>query len=400
MTENLSPSDPPADARRRLGRPGLGYVQHVLVGLALAAGFYLLWLVRDALLVVLAGVIVAVLLLGVAAPIRRRTPLSHRWSVVAAASGLLVLLALVFLLIGSQISGQVGQLTQALPDALQQAEERYGLSIGQDEGTQAEPSADADASTAEAVVASGETRSEGLIGAARGLVGRIAQFGFTIAEILTGVVLVAIAGLFLALDPDVYRRGLVALLPRGGRRKVDATLRHCGVALYDFLKGVLVSMTIVGLLAGLGTWALGLPAPLALGAFAALTEFVPIVGPIIGAIPALILAAGEGGGSLLWTAVLYLAIQQVESNMITPLIQKRMVTVPPGLFLFTVFAFGLLFGTLGVIVAGPLTVVAYVAAKELYVRDTLGEETEVPGENEGAGLLQPEDGGRASRPDE
>ena len=86
--------------------------------------------------------------------------------------------------------------------------------------------------------------------------------------------------------------------------------------------------------------ALGLPAALALGLFAALAEIVPVIGPILGAVPALLLALGAGGGTFAWTVVLFVAVQRVESNLLQPLLQKRMAYVPPVLLLLSVVAVG------------------------------------------------------------
>ena len=81
-----------------------------------------------------------------------------------------------------------------------------------------------------------------------------------------------------------------------------------------------------------------------------------------------------------WTALLFLVIQQVESNLIMPVVQRQMVDLPPALLLFSVVAVGLLFGITGVLIAAPLTIVIYVLVKMLWVRDALGQETHVPGE--------------------
>lgn len=209
---------------------------------------------------------------------------------------------------------------------------------------------------------------------------RIASWGMTLVDAATGLILIVIGGVFLAADPGLYRRGAVMLLPKRHHARIDDALLTCGGALRLWLVAELIAMAIVGVLAGLGTWAIGLPAPLALGLFAGLTEFVPVVGPILGAVPALLLALTQGSSAVLWTLLLFLAIQQLESNVITPLLQRRMVTIPPALLLFVVLALWLLFGALGVIFGAPLTVVGYVLVKKLYVRQTLGESTEVPGE--------------------
>jgi predicted PurR-regulated permease PerM len=107
---------------------------------------------------------------------------------------------------------------------------------------------------------------------------------------------------------------------------------------------------------------------------------VPLIGPIVAAVPALLIALSEGAQIALWTLLLYVAIQQVESNLITPLVQRQAVSLPPAVTLFAVVAFGLLFGPLGILFATPLAVVAFVAVKKLWVREALGEPTEMPGD--------------------
>jgi predicted PurR-regulated permease PerM len=107
---------------------------------------------------------------------------------------------------------------------------------------------------------------------------------------------------------------------------------------------------------------------------------VPLIGPILGAAPALLLALTIGGDTFLWVALLFVAIQQVESNVITPIVTDRVVHIPPAVMLLAVVAFGSVLGLPGVVLAAPLTVVTYVLVTKLYVRETLGEDVEVPGE--------------------
>jgi predicted PurR-regulated permease PerM len=126
---------------------------------------------------------------------------------------------------------------------------------------------------------------------------------------------------------------------------------------------------------------IGLPSPVALGVIAGLADFIPLIGPVIGALPAILIAFSQDGSAVLWTIVAFIAIQQIEGNVIFPLVGGRMVDVPPALALFAVVAGGVLFGTLGMIFGFPLAVVAYVLVKKLYVRETLGESTPVPGED-------------------
>lgn len=139
-------------------------------------------------------------------------------------------------------------------------------------------------------------------------------------------------------------------------------------------------MAIVGTMMGLGMWFIGVPSPLALGLFAGLMEFVPIVGPIVGAIPALLLASTQGGELALWAFGIAVLIQQIENFIITPLLVEHVVKLPPAAGLFAVVAIGVLFGPLGLLLGYPLAIVFDVAVRRLYVRETLGERVTIPAE--------------------
>ncbi|MFC3128985.1 AI-2E family transporter [Coralloluteibacterium stylophorae] len=164
------------------------------------------------------------------------------------------------------------------------------------------------------------------------------------------------------------------------RAPAAEALADSGRALRLWLGGQAVAMLAVGVLTGLGLWALGVPAALGLAIIATLLDFVPLVGPIAAAVPAILLALTVDPRTGLLTTLLYLVVQQIEGNLLQPLVQQRAVELPPALLLFALIGAGLLFGVLGVLLAAPLTVVIFVLVKRLYVRETLGEDTDVPGE--------------------
>jgi predicted PurR-regulated permease PerM len=264
-----------------------------------------------------------------------------------------------------------------LPEAAQALEQRFGLELpdlSEKEGQEA------------AAKAASRAANSGGGGGAGGLselgdaMGRIAAVGAVVLDAVSALLLAVIGGIYLAVDPAGHRRGIVALLPKSQQSRGDDFLQTCGRALDGWLLATLASMAAVGTLVGLGAWALGLPAPLALGLFAALTEIVPVIGPVIGAVPALLLAIGVSGTTILWTALLFIAIQQVEANLLQPLLQQRMADVPPVLLLLSVVAVGTVFGFGGLVLAAPITVIAVVAVQKLYVRQTLGNPAQVPGE--------------------
>jgi predicted PurR-regulated permease PerM len=144
----------------------------------------------------------------------------------------------------------------------------------------------------------------------------------------------------------------------------------------------LISMVLVGSLTAFGLWLLGVPSWLALGLLAGLFEFIPIIGPIAAGIPGVLLALTLGMETALWVLGLYILIQQLEGNVIQPIVQRYAVDLPPAMLLFTLVAAGVLFGLPGIIFAAPLTVVVYVLVKRLYVQGALGTPTEMPSADE------------------
>jgi predicted PurR-regulated permease PerM len=118
-------------------------------------------------------------------------------------------------------------------------------------------------------------------------------------------------------------------------------------------------MILVGVLSGVGLSIIGIPSALALGLFTGLAEFVPMIGPVVSAVPALLLAFTVGYEEAAWTLALFVVVQQLEGNVISPLLQQEMVSIPPAVSLFAVVAFGTLLGPLGVLLATPLTVVVF-----------------------------------------
>ncbi len=141
-----------------------------------------------------------------------------------------------------------------------------------------------------------------------------------------------------------------------------------------------MQMVTIGLLSTLAVWLIGLPSPWALGLIAAVAEFVPYLGPILAAIPALLVALTGGESQVIWTLAAYLAIHQVEGNLVVPLIQQRMISIPPALMLLGIAAIGALAGLIGFLMAAPIVVAVFVVVQKVYVRDTLKEPITLPGE--------------------
>jgi predicted PurR-regulated permease PerM len=214
--------------------------------------------------------------------------------------------------------------------------------------------------------------------------GSLTGFGRALLSISSGIadlVVVIFAGIYLATQPNFYRAGMIKLVPPARRKIAAEAMLESERALRLWLKGQAIAMVVVGLLTGFGLWLLGMPSALVLGLMAGLLEFIPFAGPILSAVPAVLLAAAVSPEMMLWVILLYLAVQQFEGNLLTPLVQQYAVDLPGAVLLFSLIAFGTLFGTLGVILAAPMAVVTMVLVKRLYVIETLDTPTPIPGED-------------------
>ncbi len=192
---------------------------------------------------------------------------------------------------------------------------------------------------------------------------------------LEGVIIMLICGAYLAAQPHLYRRGVIWLFPPSKHARAAEIFDGIAEALRLWLIGQLVEMFLIGALSMFVVWIIGVPSPAALGLIAGIGEFIPYLGPILAAIPAVLVAITKSPETALWTVLAYLVIHQVEGQIVTPLIQRHMVAIPPAVMLFGIVAITYLFGAIAIIFAAPIAVVVFAAVNLIYVRDTLGEKT-------------------------
>ncbi len=204
----------------------------------------------------------------------------------------------------------------------------------------------------------------------------------TVCTALEALVVIVMSAAYLAAEPAVYRAGVVRLFGPEHEEWANDTIVTVAQALRCWLLGQFLEMVMVGALTTLAVWLIGLPSPLALGVIATLTEFVPYLGPILAAIPALLMAVAGGLDQVIWTLMAYILIHQIEGNLIMPQIQKRMVYIPPALMLLGIAGMGALAGLLGFVFAAPIMVAIFVIVEKTSVRDTLKEDITLPGEKE------------------
>ena len=336
------------------------FVRRVLIVLGLATVFFLVWQLRILLLMLFGAIVVASIFRAVADLLIKYGRLSN--AVATGVSILLILgsIAALIALFGQQVGQQVQTLRETLPTAWRDLEARIG-----DMGL---------SDQLDRMMKSISTPGGG----------SLSGFGRTLLSIGSGfadLLVVIFAGIYLATQPNFYRIGAIKLVPPTRRKIAAEAMLESERALRLWLKGQALAMVVVGLLTGLGLWALGMPSAFALGLLAGLLEFIPFAGPIIAAVPAILIALAVSPELALWVTLLYVAIQQFEGNLLTPLVQQYAVDLPGAVLLFSLIGFGTLFGTLGVILAAPLAVVMMVLVKRLYVIETLDTPTPIPGES-------------------
>jgi predicted PurR-regulated permease PerM len=331
-------------------RPQNEFMFRVLFSAAVASlcvlALVLLWQTARALLVIFAGVVLAVMLRGLSELLRRWVPLSAGWALVVVLLLILTAAGLGGWLLADRVASEFGQLRQTLPASLEQMERRVRQSqIGRN--------------------ILGEMQDGGWFSGGSPLMSQVSGLLSSTAGFVTSAIIILFTGLYLAAEPETYCRGLLRFIPHTRREKAEQVLGRLGYKLRWWLIGQAISMSCVTLLTTLGLWLLNIPLALALGISAGLLEFIPNFGPVLGAIPALLIAALQSPQTVLYVALLYTSVQLLESYLILPLVQRKAAHLPPALTITALFVMGVLFGFVGLLLAVPLTVVLVTLVSEM-----------------------------------
>lgn len=321
----------------------------ILVALSLTAVGILLWRISEVFAVGFGGVVLGAALRALADPLARVTRLAQHWNMLIVIAGLTLLGVLMVFLFGQQVSTEIAGLQQQLPQAwgkfinwLNQSElGRLIVNSGRS--------------------AAGDSKLFANLGIAAG-----AAIGA-----VTTIVLVVFLAIYFAADPMLYRNGFLRLLPPPIRPRVGRALDDAGEALRKWLVAQAIAMVTVGLLAGTTLAVVGVPLAFALGIVAGLMEFIPVLGPILSALPGVLLAFAKGPRMAVYAIIVYTVVQLLESNVIVPLLQRWTIRLPPVVGLLAIVACGFLFGAMGIIFATPIAVVVTALVKHLYIEDTL-----------------------------
>jgi predicted PurR-regulated permease PerM len=210
------------------------------------------------------------------------------------------------------------------------------------------------------------------------------MFGFLTSTVtaIAGLLLVIFLAIYVASDPDTYHRGLMHLFPHSSRQRAGEVLSAMANVLRRWLRTQLIAMAVIGAVTTVALLLLGIPAAIPLGILAGLFEFIPTIGPIMSAVPAVIMGFIDSPEKALTVAIVYMIIQFIENNMLIPVLMKEGMDIPPALTIFAQALMALIFGFLGLLVAVPMLAAGMVAVKMLYVEGVVGDDVEIGNEDD------------------
>ena len=355
-------------------KPSLAFAQRVLIATLVVTSvlllLYFVWYASDLLMLVFAGVLISILLRGFTRFLVEKTRIARGLALTIVSLALIVLVTFGTYLIAGRIGSQWSDLQQQLPQAVANLT-NY---LGQYEWVRG--ALDSLPNFADWFAARSST-----------IVSRVTGLASTTLGVALNVIIVVIIGLYLASEPELYSRGVKHLLPFGLRRRTGEVLSAIDTALWHWLGGRFVLMLVNGTATALGLWLLGVPLALALGLLAGLLNFVPNFGPFIAAVPAVLIAFLQSPQQAVYVALLYLVLQMIDGYVLTPLVDRRSVELPPVLTITAQVLLGSVFGFTGLLLASPLTAMVMILVKMLYVEDVIGDS------------VMNEDGEAASRAD-
>lgn len=324
-----------------------------LIVLSVLAAIYIF----DVFLLLFGAVLLAIFLHGLANIARRYGRISEGKSVLLAAFVVAAVLVGFVLLLAPSVAEQIQNLRADLPISMRKAGEflsqyNWGRTL-----LEQMPSGD------ELLKKANDSS----------VLTRVGGYFSTTLNVLTNVALMLLLAIYLASEPKYYIRGFTKLFPVENRKRVRQILEEIGETLQWWLIGKGASMLFIGLLTWLGLYFLGVPLSLTLGLIAGLFSFVPNFGPILSAVPAILLAFVDSPTKALYVLILFVAVQLIESNLVTPMIERRTVELPPVLTICAQLALSILIGAAGLILATPILAVVMVLVQTIYIQDVLGD---------------------------
>jgi predicted PurR-regulated permease PerM len=391
-------SDPRAEPswKTSVRSVGLGWrtFQVVAVALSTAAGLFLLWRASGSLFLVFAGLLFAVFLDACTQGLGRVWGISRGWRLAVVCVSLLVLGIFGITSGGYTVAQQADELFATVERQLNALRREVRGTGGAPSGQSLAPQGQAQppsqqsqplppqASGAAPGGASQEAGGGGGVGAVvRSFfpnAGALLQTATTalggVAGVLGNLVVIVFLGLYVAVDPAIYRHGALLLVPPDKRERAGSVLDETAATLRWWVIGQLVSMAGIAALTYVALLLVGMPAAFILALITGLFAFIPYIGSFVAGAMIVLFGLAQGATMAVWGLGVYLLVQLVESYVLAPIVQRWSVNISPALIIGGLTVLGGLFGIWGFILAAPLLAVIRILVLRLWVGDALGDE--------------------------
>jgi predicted PurR-regulated permease PerM len=299
------------------------------------------------LLMALAGSLIAIYFHGLAELIIRKTKMNRKASLFISIAGTIILLSAMTWFVGAKIQIQVAELSNTLPQTINTAKVKlsktpFGQMILK--------------------YTSGDNSQK--------LLDTATTFFNTSFGIVGDLYIILFLGIFFTADPSLYKNGIIFLFPARKKPAGRIILSRISVALKGWLKSILISMLLISVMIAVGLTMIGLPGTTVLGLITGMLEIIPNFGPVIAMIPGVLLAFTISTKTAIIVALIYISCQTIVASIVTPLLQKKIIKIPPALTFLSQLIMGTLSGVMGIILAVPLLAILIITIDELYVKKT------------------------------
>lgn len=341
MTENSKPTHRP--------KKELTYTEKVWQTVGIVALLVVVILIArvafSVVLMVMAGSLIATYFHGLGDLIQRRTKMRRKFAMIIGIFGSFIILGALLWFMGDRISTQVNALSNTLPHTINNVKAKLAsTSIGQKVlDTFSGDKSDKVMATAQSFFSTG--------------------FG-----VLADTYIILFLGIFFTANPSMYKDGILILVPEERKEVAKCIMDRISLSLKGWLKGMILSIVMITVLITVGLTIIGIPVALILGLITGMLEIIPNIGSFLAMIPGVLLAFTIGTNTAIIVAIMYIVSQTIVANIVTPLIQKKMINLPPALTLISQLIMGTLSGALGIILAVPLLAIIIILIDELYVK--------------------------------
>jgi predicted PurR-regulated permease PerM len=326
----------------------LTYIQKVWHTVGIVALLVIVVLIArvafNVLLMILAATLIATYFHGLGNIIQRKTKWGRKPVMAVSVGGTFAILAALLWFMGTKIQHQVAQLSHTLPGTINAARGKLAESpVGQQVLTYLDDNSGKIFVTAQ-------------------------HFFSTSFGVLGNIYIIMFLGIFFTVSPTVYKDGFMIIIPPEKKELWQCIMNRVNFSLKGWLKGTLLSIVLIFIMLTIGLTIMGIPAVLVLALIAAMLKIIPNFGSLVAMIPGVLLALTVGTNTAIIVALIYIVSQTVVSNIVTPIIQNKIINLPPALTIISQVVMGTLSGALGIILAVPLLAIIVILADELYVK--------------------------------